>query len=210
MSNTICPSCGASVKFVSAQSLLAVCGYCRATLIRRGLDVEQVGTMAALLEDVTPLQLGAEGVWRGTHFAVVGRLQVRWDGGRWNEWYCAFDDGRGGWLGAAAGEFSVSFETAAAEPLPAWKSLGPGTRVTLGGVAYEVTDRREAEVIGGEGELPFRVDAGWKTATADLRTTTTRVATLDYSDEPPRLYVGEVVDVATLGLRGLRELDGWR
>jgi hypothetical protein len=205
-----CPSCAAPVKFTSAQSLLAVCGYCRATLIRRDLDVEQVGTMAALLEDVTPLQLGAEGVWRGTHFAVVGRLQVRWDGGRWNEWYCAFDDGRGGWLGEAAGEFSVSFETTVAEPLPEWTSLGPGTRVTLGGVAYEVTDRREAEVIGGEGELPFRVAAGWKTSTADLRTTTTRVATLDYGEEPPRLYVGEVVDVATLGLRGLRELDGWR
>lgn len=210
MSSATCPSCGASVTFVSAQSLLAVCGYCRATLIRRDLDVEQVGTMAALLEDVTPLRLGAEGVWRGTHFAVVGRLQVRWDGGRWNEWYCVFDDGRGGWLGEAAGEFSVSFETTVAEPLPAWKSLGPGTRVTLGGVAYEVTDRREAEVIGGEGELPFRVDAGWKTATADLRAPTTRFATLDYSDEPPRVYIGEVVDVATLGLRGLRELDRWR
>ena len=156
MREVSCPSCAAPVKFTSAQSLLAVCGYCRATLIRRDLDVEQVGTMAALLEDVTPLQLGAEGVWRGTRFAVVGRLQVRWDGGRWNEWYCAFDDGRGGWLGEAAGEFSVLFETTVAEPLPEWKSLGPGTRVTLGGVAYEVTDRREAEVIGGEGELPFR------------------------------------------------------
>jgi hypothetical protein len=205
-----CPSCAAPVKFTSAQSLLAVCGYCRATLIRRGLDVEQVGTMAALLEDVTPLQLGAEGVWRGTHFAVVGRLQVRWDGGRWNEWYCAFDDGHGGWLAEAAGELSVSFETTVAEPLPEWKSLAPGMQVTLGGVAYEVTDVREAEVIGGEGELPLRVDAGWKTATADLRTTTARFATLDYSNGPPCLYTGELVDFATLGLHGLRELDGWR
>ena len=67
--------------------------------------------MAALLEDATPLQLGAEGVWRGTHFAVIGRLQVRWVGGSWNEWYCAFDDGRGGWLGEASGEYTVSFET---------------------------------------------------------------------------------------------------
>jgi hypothetical protein len=205
-----CPSCGAPVKFVSAQSLLAVCGYCRASLIRRDLDVEQVGTMAALLDDVTPLQLGAEGVWRGTHFAVVGRLQVRWTDGRWNEWYSVFDDGRGGWLGEAAGEFSVSFETEVAEPLPEWKSLTPGTRVTLGGVAYEVTDQREAEVIGGEGELPFRVDAGWKTATADLRTSGARFATLDYSEERPRLYTGEVVEFAELKLRGLRELDGWR
>ena len=210
MREVACPPCGAPVKFVSAQSLLAVCGYCRATLIRRDLDVEQVGTMAALFDDVTPLQLGAEGVWRGTHFAVVGRLQVRWTDGRWNEWYCVFDDGRGGWLGDAAGEFSMSFETEVTEPLPEWKGLAPGTRVTLGGVAYEVTDRREAEVIGGEGELPFRVDAGWKRAAVDLRTSSARFATLDFGDGRPHLYTGEVVELAELKLRGLRELDGWR
>jgi uncharacterized protein DUF4178 len=192
---------------MSAQSLLAVCGYCHASLIRRDLDVEQIGTMAALLEDVTPLQLGAEGVWHATHFAVVGRVQVRWEDGRWNEWYCVFDDGRGGWLGEADGELSVSFETTVADPLPAWESLAPGVRVTLGGVAYEVTDRREAEVIAGEGELPFRVEAGYKTASADLRSTAASFATLDYGEAAPRLYMGEIVEFAALRLRGLRELD---
>ena len=207
MREVACPSCGAPVRFVSAQSLLAVCGYCRASLIRRDLDVEQIGTMAALLEDVTPLQLGAEGVWRGTHFAAVGRVQVRWQGGRWNEWYCVFDDGKSGWLGEADGELSVSFETTVAEPLPAWESLAPGVRVTLGGVAYEVTDRRQAEVVAGEGELPFRVEAGYKTASADLRSTTASFATLDYGEASPRLYVGEIVELAALRMRGLRELD---
>ena len=196
--------------FTSAQSLLAVCGYCRANLIRRDLDVEQVGTMAALLEDVTPLQLAAEGVWRSIHFAVVGRVQVRWEQGMWNEWYCAFDDGRGGWLGDASGEYSVSFETRVTEPLPAWPALAPGLRVTLGGVSYEVTDLREAHVVGGEGELPLAIEAGRKTTTADLRTATARFATLDYSDDAPRLYTGEVVELAALRMRGLREFDGWR
>jgi Domain of unknown function (DUF4178) len=206
-----CPSCGAPVKLGSAQSLLAVCAYCRATLLRHDLDLEHVGTMAALLEDATPLQIGAEGAWRGTHFAVVGRLQVRWDGGSWNEWYCVFDDGRSGWLGDAAGEYAVSFETRVAETLPAWTALRAGVHVVLGGVEYEVTDLREAEVVGAEGELPFRVDAGWTTRSADLRTATARFATLDYADgAAPRLYVGEVVELAQLRLRGLREFDGWR
>jgi hypothetical protein len=196
--------------FVSAQSLLAVCSYCRASLMRRDLDVERIGTMAALLEDATPLQLAAEGVWRSTHFAVVGRIQVRWEQGMWNEWYCVFDDGRGGWLTDAVGEYSVSFATTVAEALPAWTALVPGVRVTLGGVSYEVTDRREAHVVGGEGELPFAVEPGRKTPTADLRTSTARFATLDYSDDPPRLYLGEVVELAALRLRGLREFDGWR
>jgi hypothetical protein len=178
--------------------------------MRRDLDVEQIGTMAALLEDATPLQLAAEGVWRSTHFAVVGRIQVRWEQGMWNEWYCVFDDGRGGWLTDAVGEYSVSFAATVAEALPAWAALVPGVRVTLGGVSYEVTDRREAHVVGGEGELPFAVEAGRKTPTVDLRTSTARFATLDYSDDPPRLYLGEVVELAALRLRGLREFDGWR
>jgi len=210
LTTVACPSCGAPVRFTSAQSLLAVCGYCRATLLRRDLDVEQVGTMAALLEDATPLQLGVEGRWRGVHFAVVGRLQVRWAAGGWNEWYCSFDDGRAGWLADAAGEYAVSFETTVPEPLPDRAGLRPGVQVALGGLAYEVTEVREAEVVGGEGELPFRVDSGWKSTSVDLRTATARFATLDYGEDTPRLYTGEVVEPAALDLRGLRELDGWR
>jgi Domain of unknown function (DUF4178) len=206
-----CPACGAPARFTSAQSLLSVCTYCRATLIRRDLDVEQVGTMAALLEDASPLQLGAEGSWRGIHFAVIGRLQVRWESGSWNEWYCAFDDGRAGWLGDAGGEYSVSFPTSVTETLPAWESLQPGARITLGGIDYEVTDLRQAEVVGGEGELPMRVEAGWKTTSADLRTDTARFATLDYGDgDTPCLYAGELVPLEDLALRGLREPDRWR
>jgi hypothetical protein len=145
-----CPSCGAPVKFVFAQSLLAVCGYCRATLLRRDLDVEQIGRMAALVEDASPIQLGAEGRYRGVHFAVVGRIQVRWDAGGWNEWYCVFDDGRSGWLGDAGGDYTVTFETQVPEPLPAWEALHPGASVALGGAVWEVTDVREARVAAGE------------------------------------------------------------
>ena len=166
--------------------------------------------MAALLEDGSPLQLGAEGVWRAVHFAVVGRLQVRWSDGAWNEWYCAFDDGRAGWLGDAAGEYSLSFEEAVPEALPPWRALRPGQALTLAGVGYEVTDVREAEVVAGEGELPFRVGPGWKTRTADLRNATARFATLDYSDDAPRVYLGEMVELRALALRGLREVEGWR
>ena len=211
MTSVSCPSCAAPVRFACAQSLLAVCAYCRATLTRRDLDVERVGTMAALIEDPGPLQLGAEGVWSGSHFALVGRLQVRWQSGRWNEWYCVFDDGRAGRLGDAAGEYSVSFPATVPEPLPTWESLKPGARVSLGGIDYEVTDLREAEVVGGEGELPVRVDAGSRIASADLRTTTAGFATLDYGDgAAPRLYTGEIVQLADLRLRGLREPDRWR
>jgi hypothetical protein len=209
-----CPGCGAAVKFVSAASLLAVCGYCRATLLRRDLDVERIGTMAQLVADTTVLQLGIEGVYRSTHFAVVGRIQVRYDGGGWNEWYLVFDDGRTGWLGEASGEYTISFPTALDGAAPAWEALQAGGTLTLGAVTWHVTDVRRARVVGGEGELPLAVEGGWETAAADLRADPARFATLDYSDAdegtPPRFYAGEAVELPTLALRGLRELDGWR
>ena len=74
-----------------------------------------------------------------------------------------------------------------------------------------MTDLREAQVVGGDGELPFPVAAGGKTTTADLRTPTARFATLDY----PRRSAASISRVKwwswpRSGMRGLRELDGWR
>jgi hypothetical protein len=210
MREVSCPSCGAPVKFVSTASLLAVCGYCRATLIRRDLNVENVGKMAELISDPTPLQLGAGGTYRGTHFAVVGRIQVEYPEGAWNEWFLVFDDGRSGWLGEAAGTYAVSFETEVAETLPAWEKLRSGQEVPLNGLRYEVSDVRTARVVGGEGELPFVVTGGYQARVADLRTDTERFATLDYSDETPRVFLGDAVEFGALHLQGLREFEGWK
>jgi hypothetical protein len=44
---------------------------------------------------------------------------------------------------------------------------------------------------------------------ADLRTEDGRFATLDYSEDPPLLFMGETVDFASLQLRNLRQFEGW-
>ena len=49
--------------------------------------------MAALVEDRSPLQIGAEGGYKGVHFALIGRIQIRRPG-VWNEWHIMFDDMR--------------------------------------------------------------------------------------------------------------------
>lgn len=207
MREVSCPSCGAAVKFVSAASLLAVCPYCRATLINRDLKIENIGKMGELLADPSPLQLGAEGKYRNVHFAVVGRIQVQYQDGAWNEWYLAFDDGRAGWLGEAGGTYSVSFESRQKVQVPVWGKISPGLAVPIGGFDYEVADVRTARVVGGEGELPFVVASGYEARVADLRTTTTRFATFDYSEDIPRVYLGESVEFEVLALRGLRDRE---
>ena len=47
------------------------------------------------------LQIGTSGTFVAQRFTLVGRLQVQYDDGAWNEWYALFDDGRAGWLSEA-------------------------------------------------------------------------------------------------------------
>ena len=68
-----CPSCGAEVVFNSNHSVYAVCKYCHSMIVRHDLDVEAIGTMASLPEDMSPFQIGTEGYYQGTHFSLVGR-----------------------------------------------------------------------------------------------------------------------------------------
>ena len=49
MKTANCPSCGAMLTFRSAVSILTVCNYCKSTLIRHDLALENVGKMAELL-----------------------------------------------------------------------------------------------------------------------------------------------------------------
>jgi hypothetical protein len=209
MHSTTCPSCGAKVTFQSGQSILAVCEFCRSTLVRHDLDVENVGEMAELQADGSPLQLRAEGVYRSSHFAVVGRIQLRYGSGLWNEWHLLFDDMRSGWLGEAQGIYAVSFLTEIPVKLPAFEELKVGRRIQLQERSYEVRDLQEAYCVGGEGELPFEVGPGYAAPVADLGGDQDRFATIDYSEEPPLVFIGEYVEFDQLRLTGLREFDGW-
>ena len=202
-----CPSCGASVPFRSAASILAVCEYCQTTLLNLQGNIEDLGKMAALVDDRSPLQLGSEGRYQGVHFAVVGRIQLQYEQGLWNEWHLLFDDQRTGWLSEAAGEYVLSFLEWVPDPIPPFASLKPGDGLVLGNTAWAVTNLERAECVAGEGELPFKVGSGYPAPVADLRAGK-RLATIDYSegdDFPPLVFFGEVVDFSSLAWNNLRE-----
>jgi uncharacterized protein DUF4178 len=204
-----CPSCGAKIVFHSSAAVMAVCEYCKSTVVRHDVNLEDVGKMADLKQDGSPLQLGAGGVYAKVHFAVVGRIQYRFAQGLWNEWYLLFDDMRGGWLGEARGVYAVSFLTAVPGVLPPFETLSAAATVRVADEPFEVVDVQHATCIAGEGELPFRVGAGYDAPVADLQGGGRRFATLDYSETPPLVFLGEYVDFDTLALTNLRELDGW-
>lgn len=202
-----CPSCGAPVVFQSAASIFAVCEYCQSTLVRHDQALEDIGKMAALVEDRSPLQLGAEGSWKGVHFALIGRIQIKYSQGSWNEWYLLFDDMRTGWLAEAGGEYVVSFIEHVQESLPKFDELQVGQRFVMASQPWTVTNIESAECIAGQGELPFKVGAGYPLPAVDLRSaaqTGPNFATLDYSETPPLLFIGEAVVFDALKMNNLR------
>ena len=204
MKTSNCPSCGAAITFQSAISILTVCAYCKSTLIRHDLEMENIGKMAELLPDSSPIQLGSEGVYRKTRFQVVGRIQLRYGQGIWNEWYVLFDNQRGGWLGETLGNFAVTFLIQPPEPLPPVAELRAGQALSLQGRAFQVTNIETARCVAGEGELPIRVGAGYDAPVVDLQARGNVFATLDYSENPPLVFVGEQVRFDDLQLRQLR------
>ena len=208
MKTAHCPSCGAPISFRSASSLYAVCEFCRSTLLRDGEDLKNLGRMAELMDDPSLIQIGTEGTFRGQHFSVIGRIQLKYDAGLWNEWHILFDDQRSAWLSEAGGEYVVSslvpIESVDAT-LPAFEILQPEMPVTIAGRIFFVTDLQTARCIAGEGELPFKVESGYDVNTADLRGND-RFVTIDYSETPPLVFVGYPAKFDELGLTNLKDL----
>ncbi|MDB5823398.1 MAG: hypothetical protein JWR21_2102 [Herminiimonas sp.] len=207
MQQVACPGCGAPVQFRSHASVLAVCEFCKTTILKDADAVKNLGKMSDVLEDYSPVQIGTAGVFDGVAFSVIGRIQLRYSGGMWNEWYVLFDDGNPAWLGDASGQYTLTKEIRAHQQLPAFETLVPARHVMVDGVDYLAADVRTAECIGGQGELPFRVGQGWQAKVADLRSGS-RFLTLDYSDSnTPLVYTGSAVTLESLQCQLLRDDD---
>lgn len=193
-----CPSCGAEVRFMSSASIMAVCDYCRSTLVRHDTEIENIGVMADLAEDASPVRMGLVSSWEGVGFSVIGRLQLQYAEGYWNEWFCQFHDGREGWISEGSGLCYVTFPVAAKAALPPLEKFKVGQRANLAGAAYTVTNIENATCVAVQGELPFTATAGWAAPSVDLRTETGGFASLDFSSTPPGIYLGKVVELADI------------
>ena len=161
-------------------------------------------------EDASPIQLGTEGIFRNRSFVVVGRIVYQYELGGWNEWHLLFNDGGSGWLSDAQLEYALTARVDAPAPLPPHGEIKRGKLFDWKGTRYEVTTKTLARYRTVEGELPFEY---WNKETVhfvDLRSRDARFATIDYSEQPPLLFLGEAVEFNDLKLRNLREFEGWR
>lgn len=212
-----CPSCGAEVEFSSNFSVYAVCKYCSSMIVRHDLDVESIGTMAALPEDMSPFQIGSEGYYQGTHFSLVGRMKMGWEDGSWNEWFMATDDGRKGWLAEAQGFYAICFETEAPPLDFAVKAIQHqkqnnqfiGSAHLLDKQKLNVVDSKKASCIGSEGELPLVSPQGRMIVSVDLLGAYGEFASVEIETGKLRAYVGRYVGWKEMQCSNIRTFDGW-
>jgi hypothetical protein len=207
MQNVSCPGCGAQVQFKSSASVMAVCEFCKATVLKDADSVKNLGKMSDVLADYSPIQIGTSGAFGSQGFTVIGRIQLRYTDGIWNEWYILFDDGHPSWLSDASGQYTLTTQREIKQQLPSFSTLAPAQLHDIAGERYTASDVRVAECIGGQGELPFTVGKGWQAKVADFRSGT-HFLTLDYSDaETPTVYTGLSVALEDLKCQLLRDDD---
>ncbi|MEE2994849.1 MAG: DUF4178 domain-containing protein [Gemmatimonadota bacterium] len=153
--------------------------------------------------DETQIRIGRQGRYRHRAFTIVGRLQLQdEDASSWNEWYLLFDEGLAGWLSDGDGTYAVTFETEIAEldTLPAFESLRLDQELKLNRRYYDVSDLYIAVYAGADGDLPFDAEQGTEIPVADLAGSGKSCATIDYSETPPIVFIGENVDLEALRL----------
>lgn len=209
MKSAFCPSCGAPVKFQWSSAVQTVCTYCRSILVRHDVNLEVVGTVADLPLDPSPIQIRTEGVYRNKPFTVIGRILYEYDQGRWNEWHLMFGDSTSGWLSDASLEYAVSFLRPLPKNVPPAHELPRGWTQQVDNIRLEVTSITRAHYAGVEGELPFEYWGKHDVVFADMRSADAHFATIDYSDDPPLLFVGEALEFDDLKLTNLKPIEGW-
>jgi hypothetical protein len=208
MFSSVCPSCGAPVSFRSTASATAICKFCKSTLVRDADTLQRIGKQGELFNDASRVQIGTGGSYAQAKFTVIGRIQLNYDAGYWNEWFILFNDGKTGWLSEASGIFAVMLDAGATNQaaFPEYDRVLVGQTLRLNGQALTATDKRTAQCVAAEGELPFPLTDRWQAKTIDFQSNEV-LATLDYSEPITALFVGQTVGIEALKFTLLKTLD---
>lgn len=202
---TNCPSCAGPVEFKSGSSIVIICPFCRSVVARTDRGVEDLGKVAEVVESSSPLKLGLKGTYNNNRFELTGRAQLKHEmGGTWDEWYATFSNGWVGWLAEAQGRFYMSFF----QPMPEGKTLPSFSGLQLGENVPEipspaplmVQEKGRATYNAAEGEIPYKLVPGEQFDYADLAGKGGAFATIDYSIDPPWVFLGSQVLLDDIGL----------
>lgn len=211
-----CPNCGAPIAFRSADLPVKVCDYCHSAVLRTGGNLQAMGTVADVPDDVSPLQLGVRGRVGARSFELIGRVRWRYADGAWNEWLAYFDDGSTGWLGESMGRYMLlrqvdpaHVQSAVVDLMRGGRAVPTGTRAMIDNVEYWASDVKRVSCVASEGELPFN-SLGLSAMSVDLMSADEHCASIQKAGaEDVEVFAGQYVSLADIAATGLRAFEGW-
>lgn len=223
-----CPNCGAPVPLENKASVYAVCSSCKTISLKKDTVLEKIGLSGELADDHSIIQIGTTGELKGKPFRVIGRIQLKFDQGFWNEWHVTEGDGSSAWLGEAQGTFYYSklktgispekfpivnaedpnspevFESTGGRKDTRRERLNPGDNFFLEN-EWTLREIMTATCVGGEGELPVGFETGYSSVLLDLANDDGQFGTVDYSEDPPLLFSGYSSTLEELNLQNIRQ-----
>ena len=186
-----CPNCGAKITFRWSACVQTICDYCKSILIRTDVDLQKVGQVADLPPTVLPSKSepreSTESA-RSSRSVASSTSTIRGIGMNGT---LMMNDGTSGWLSDAQLDYAVTF-AAAGQKLP--RDCRVGQKYTWNGQTYTVSTVTKAHYCGVEGELPFQYWDKSDVVFVDLMSHSEKFATIDYSEDPPLLFLGEAVE----------------
>lgn len=200
-----CPSCAAPIEFQKGSTIVLVCPFCRSAVARTDRGLNDLGKVAEIMDSESPLKLGLKGHYKGQRFELTGRAQLRHElGGVWDEWYATFSNGWVGWLAEAQGRFYLTFyqPLPSGAELPSFESLQLGQPVQAipNQAPLMVTEKGTAVSVAADGEIPYKLEPNERSNYADLSGKGNAFGTIDYSMNPPWVFVGNLVTLEEIGL----------
>lgn len=207
-----CPSCAAPIEFQKGSTIVLVCPFCRSAVARTDRGLDDLGKVAEIADSQSPLKLGLKGEYLGNRFELTGRAQLRHEmGGYWDEWYATFSNGWVGWLAEAQGRFYMTFF----QPLPTGVILPSFDHIQVGAAVPEipsetplmVTEKGTATAVAADGEIPYKLVPNEQSDYADLSGVGNAFGTIDYSIEPPWVFIGKGVNLAEIGLSEAKPVE---
>jgi hypothetical protein len=182
-------------------SISQVCKYCRTVVVRTDRDFKNLGKAADLANTPSSLAVGDRGEVRGRQFEVMGRVQLDYGRGPWDEFYLRFLNEQWGWIAEAQGNLYLTQKIAEKIVVPPPQSVAVESSIVLGRYgAFKVVERRTAKVLTAEGELPFAPSP--QRFYLDCHGPGGSFATVDYNDgtKEPEVFVGVIVPLGELKL----------
>ncbi len=200
-----CPSCAAPIEFQKGSTIVLICPFCRSAIARTDRGLSDLGKIAEIVDSQSPLKIGLRGEFNGNKFELTGRAQLKHElGGVWDEWYAVFSNGWVGWLAEAQGRFYLTFykPLPSEAQLPSFVSLQLNQTITQisNDTPLMVTEKGTAKYATAEGEIPFKLTPDEPKNFADLTGKNNAFGTIDYSQNPPRVFVGRQVTLKEIGL----------